>query len=85
MSEEQDNKVFYLCYKNLDKFTNIYENGNEVNPIPENVKITIYCEHNEYDGFVFNTTSDKLGIQSLIAEKWILHSELEEITGLKID
>jgi hypothetical protein len=85
MSEEQNNKVVALCYKNLDKFTDIYKDGSVVNPIPKDVKLTIFCEGSNEEGFITNLTSNEIGLELLIAKKWILHSELESIAGFKID
>jgi hypothetical protein len=85
MSEEQNNQVVALCYKNLDKVTDIYKDGSVVNPIPKNVKLTIFCEGSNEEGFITNLTSNEIGLELLIAKKWILHSELESIAGFKID
>jgi hypothetical protein len=85
MSEEQNNKLVAFCYKNLNKFTDIYKDGKEVNTIPKNVKLTIFCESTDEEGFVNNVTYNEIGLELLIAKKWILHSELEVLFGSKID
>ena len=35
----------------IDDFIEIYENGKEINPIPKNVKVTVYCESSNEEGF----------------------------------
>jgi len=35
-------------------------------------------------GFLTNLTSDELGLQALIAQKWIIHSELEALAGISL-
>lgn len=51
----------------------------EANPLPEGVKLTVYCEGNTADskGFSENVTSDELGLNALIAHSWILQSDLD--------
>lgn len=68
--------------RHLHKFTSIYdEKGNEVNPIPEDVKITVYCKSEKLDeeGFCCNVISSDLGINAFMARRWILEDELQEI------
>lgn len=63
----------------IDKFLPIYTNGREGNPIPENVKITVWHESldGEESGFSFNTTKAEMGLEIFIAKSWIRQSELE--------
>jgi hypothetical protein len=85
--EIEENKVIQLCYDNLDKFIDIYpkdKNANELrweNKMPEKVKLTVYCKGTNNEGFFMNMTSDELGLEALIAQKWIIHSELEVLLG----
>lgn len=81
----EEEKLVRLCYDSLDKFTDIYSEGKEVNQIPDNVKLTVFCQGSNDEGFLINVTSDELGIEALIARKWIIHTELEEIIGDKIN
>lgn len=85
MSQQTDEeKVVRICYDNLDKFTDIYSEGKEENKIPDNVKLTVYCEGSNDEGFLINVTSDELGLEALIAKKWIIHSELEKLAGCSL-
>jgi hypothetical protein len=78
----ENDKVVKICYDNLDKFTEIYPLGeNTENEMPENVKLTVYCKGDDGEGFLINMTSDELGLEALIARKWIIHSELEKLAG----
>jgi len=85
--EIENDKVVRICYEYLDKFTDIYpkdEAGNGLkweNKIPEKVKLTVYCKGSNDEGFLINMTSDELGLEALIAQKWIIHSELEKLAG----
>jgi hypothetical protein len=85
--EIEENKVVQLCYDHLDKFTDIYPKDKNAdglrweNKMPENVKLTVYCEGSEDEGFLINVKSDELGLQAFIAKKWIIHSELEALAG----
>ena len=80
--EIEENKVVKLCYDHLDKFTDIYpKDKKEENKMPENVKLTVYCKGTNDEGFLVNMTSDELGLEALIAQKWIIHSELEALAG----
>ena len=79
MTADQIHKYHHL-------FTDIYsrdEKGkiiDEVNPIPEDVLLTVYIEGNNFDdiGYLYNMKSIDIGIDILIAKKWILQSDLEE-------
>lgn len=85
--EIEENKVVQLCYDHLDKFTDIYPKDKNAdglrweNKMPENVKLTVYCKGTNDEGFLVNMTSDELGLEALIAQKWIIHSELEALAG----
>jgi hypothetical protein len=79
--EIEEEKVVRICYENLDKFTDIYSKGKEENKIPDNIKLTVFCQGSSDEGFLINVTSDELGFEALIAQKWIIHSELEKLAG----
>lgn len=89
MTQEQidEEKVVRLCYDNLDKFTEIYPQDKNAdgtyweNKMPENVKLTVYCKGSNDEGFLINVTSGELGLEALIAQKWIIHSDLEKLAG----
>lgn len=68
--------------KHLDKFTQIYQDGKKINPIPDNVAVTVYCnggDDSENVGFCCNCTTDEMGLELLIAKSWILEDELQEL------
>lgn len=66
--------------KHIASFTSIYdENGKEINPIPEDKKVTVYCEGTNERGFVENTKGSKIGFHALIAKSWILQSKLKTL------
>jgi hypothetical protein len=67
--------------KYIDSFTNIYDkDGNEVNPIPEDKRVTVYCSNGgDTKGFIENSLKKHLGFEALIAKSWILHSELKKL------
>ena len=84
--EIEENKVVQLCYDHLDKFIDIYpKDKNWENKMPENIKLTVYCKGANEEGFLINMTSDELGLESLIAQKWIVHSDLEKLVGRSIE
>lgn len=59
--------------RNLNDFTKIYnENGDKVNPIPEETSVTVYFVASSGNYFIDNTTSDLLGILHQDAYSWIL-------------
>lgn len=84
---KEEIEVVQLCYDHLDKFTDIYPKDKNAdglrweNKMPENVKLTVYCKGTNDEGFLVNMTSDELGLEALIAQKWIIHSELEALAG----
>lgn len=55
------------------------EKGNEINPMPEGVKITAYCDDGQEEGYLIDCTTLEMGLTQLIVKTWILHSELEEL------
>jgi hypothetical protein len=80
--EIENDKVVRICYGNLDKFTDIYtKDKKEENKMPEKVKLTVYCKGSNDEGFLINMTCEELGLEALIAQKWIIHSELERLAG----
>lgn len=86
MTEEiiNNNKIVKACYDNLHNFTNIFIDGQLVNDMPSDKKITVFCQSNDDEGFLINTKTSELGLEALIVKKWILHSKLEELAGFKI-
>ena len=89
MSKEliERGEVVKICYDNLKNFIDIFpmeksaEGTRWENPIPDNVELTIFCKGLNYEGFIIKTKSDEIGLEALIAKKWILHSELEKLAG----
>lgn len=63
----------------IDDFIEIYENGKEINPIPKNVKVTVYCESSNEEGFACNVTTDEMGLEALIAKSWIREEKLQDL------
>lgn len=65
--------------KNLKHFTPIYKDGKEVNLIPDNTKVTVYCEGTNDSGFLTNVTNKECGLELLIAKSWILETDLRAL------
>lgn len=65
----------------LPNFKKIWDSGKEINPLPDNVKLTVYCEGEKVNdrGFVENVTSSELGLEYLIAHSWILQEDLDKL------
>lgn len=82
--DKENDRMVRLCYQHLDKFTNIYTDGKEENKMPENVKLTVFCKSSNDEGFLINLNKYELGLEALIAQKWIIHSELEKLAGCVI-
>ena len=69
-----------------DLFTDIYEErkdgtyGSEINPIPDDVALTVYLYNprSGKEGYIYNMHKSDMGIDILIARKWILQSDLDE-------
>lgn len=69
-----------ILYKLLHSFVSIYDaDGKELNALPKEVKLTVYCKGTHEEGFLYNVKSDELGLEALIAEKWILQTDLDNI------
>jgi len=63
--------------KHISKFNQICaENGEEINPMPEDKLITVYCKGTNEEGFADNIYRKDLGITALIAVSWIEQEEL---------
>jgi len=66
-----------------DYFTPIYdENGKEINPLPDDRKITVWCESGkdvDEQGFAYNVTDVDMGIEILIAKAWISQEKLDSL------
>jgi len=67
--------------EHIDKFTDIYKDGKEMNPMPDDVNITVWCKSDSECGFAYNTTTDEMGLEAFIAKKWILHENLLRAVG----
>lgn len=68
--------------KYIDHFIPIYDDkGREINPMPKNAKITVWCSSSEgvEEGFSYNTTVYDMGLNYFIAKSWILQEELEKL------
>lgn len=68
-----------LTDEDLESFNDIYEDGKEVNPIPEGVKVTVYCESDSEEGYVDNVTVNEMGLELLIAKKWQYQTVVDEM------
>lgn len=78
MTAEQINKY-------IGHFKPIYENGKEINPMPKNTKITVWCDNEQGDdGFAYDTTTLDMGINCFIAKSWILQSDLEKLAQISM-
>ena len=67
-----------------DEFTSIYDQyGYVANQLPETDRITVFCEYGngEGGGFAIDVVSEDLGIEALIAKKWILHKDIVRLIG----
>lgn len=65
--------------EHIDSFTEMYENGKEINPIPGDVKLTGYYSDDEDEGFLINVKKDEMGFEIFGVSKWILHEKLEDL------
>lgn len=66
--------------KHIGKFTDIFVNGKTKNEMPIGVKLTVWCDNGDDEqGFLYDLEVKDLGLQALIARKWILQSELKSL------
>ena len=80
-----EQEIIKKCYGVLNQFVDVYpKDSNWENKMPDNVKLTVFCKSSKEEGFLFNTTSDEMGLTALIVVKWIAHSELEKLLNIKI-
>jgi len=71
-------------YEYIEHYTSIYdEKGEEINPIPDDIKVTVYCNGGDA-GFVENVTKDEMGFSIFIATKWILQATLDKLLENRI-
>lgn len=67
----------------MPNFTQIWDETRNIesNPIPENVRVTVFCNGTNLEdrGFAENVLSSDLGLNALIAESWILQTDLDKI------
>lgn len=68
--------------KHIKKFNPIYHDGKEINPIPDGVKVTVWCKSRDEEGFISNVRKDEMGIELFIAKKWILEDDLQSLHAL---
>ncbi len=75
LSEVEQEKV---ASKNECNSIQIYdESGKEANPIPEHAHCIVYCHGSNTHGWAEINKPDELGLDALIAESWILVSDLK--------
>jgi len=69
--------------KYIEHFIPIYnDKGKEINAMPNNTKITVWCDNGQGDeGFAYDTTTLDMGINAFIAVSWILQSDLEKLAA----
>ncbi len=65
--------------EHIDDFTPIYKDGKEINPIPNDAKVTVWCEGDDEKGFVCNVTADEMGLEIFIAKSWIYEHKLQKL------
>lgn len=65
----------------IDRFTPVYVDGKETNPVPNDRRVTVWCDHedSDYCGFACDTTGNEMGINILIAKCWIYEDELKQL------
>lgn len=62
----------------IDKFTEIY--GDAAAPIPDKRRVTVWCSNGMHiSGFAVNVNTSTIGLNALIAQRWILHTELVQL------
>jgi len=67
-------------YSYIDEFIPIYKNYNKVNPIPERIKVTVWCESALTNGFVCNVTAEEMRSEvNLFPVSWIYESKLQRL------
>jgi hypothetical protein len=69
--------------KHIEKFTPIYKDGKEENPIPKDRKVTVWCEGTEEQGFACNVTANEMGLEALIAQSWIDEDYLQKLCAVE--
>lgn len=85
MDENNEDRIIFKMYDQLDNFQEMYKDGKFVT-LPKDVKITVYCNNgSDEEGFIVNQYENELGMNAFIAKKWIMHSVLEELIGEKIE
>lgn len=60
-----------FAYSILNEFTEIYPEEGKEQRMPDKTKLTVFCKGSSEEGFFFNVYSDELGLEALIAFKWI--------------
>lgn len=68
-------------YEHIERFTPIYKDGKEINPIPKDRKVTVWCDGANEEGFACNVTASEMGLEALIAKSWIYEDELQALCG----
>lgn len=84
----ENEKVVQICYDYLDNFRDFYpptDSREGLNyedfEMPDNVKLTVFCQSLDEEGFLVNVTTDEAGLLLLFVKKWIIHEELEKLAG----
>lgn len=65
--------------QHIGDFIEIYKEGKIVNDMPDDVKLTVWCEGTNEEGFICNSTTSEMGITALIARRWITEEKLQEL------
>lgn len=65
--------------RNFDRMHEIWELGKEENPIPDNTHCIVYCcnSNGSTEGWTEIKKLDDLGLEALIAQKWIAVADLK--------
>ncbi|WP_159467979.1 hypothetical protein [Dyadobacter sp. 3J3] len=67
-----------------DYFTDIHKDGHEIKPMPDNVKLTVWCDNGgDEAGYLYDVTTNEMGLEALIAQSWIPHKKLIELAREK--
>lgn len=71
MTKKEEQRKVVFAYSILDKFTEIYPKQGKEQRMPDNEKLTVYFKGTSEEGFLFNVSTNDLGLEALIAFKWI--------------
>jgi len=63
--------------KHINEFTPVYNNdGKEVNPVPSDKKLTVYCGNDE---FMTDVYAEEMGMELFIVKSWIYQDDLQRL------